>query len=99
MLNRRSKIRLITVTNDKLSRKRAVTFFFIAISHIKSLFVAFAPFEKAGEAGDRHNWSTASSSCRPFYLPTLEITFFTRVLIYLLPGICIYALEHFEDFC
>ena len=70
MLNRRSKIRLITVTNDKLSRKRTVTFFFIAISHIKSLFVAFVPFQKAGGAGGRHNWSTASSSCRPFYLPT-----------------------------
>ena len=26
---------------------------------------------------------------------TLEITFFTRVLIYLLPGVCIYSLEHF----
>ena len=29
----------------------------------------------------------------------LEITFFTRVLIYLLPGICIYSLEHLKDFC
>ena len=29
----------------------------------------------------------------------LEITFFTRVLTYLLPGVCIYALEHLEDFC
>ena len=25
--------------------------------------------------------------------------FFTHVLIYLLPGICIYFLEHLEDFC
>ena len=25
--------------------------------------------------------------------------FFTRVLIYLLPGVCIYSLEHLEDFC
>ena len=30
---------------------------------------------------------------------TLEITFFTRVLIYLLPGICIYSLEYLETFC
>ena len=30
---------------------------------------------------------------------TLEITFFTRVLTYLLPGVCIYSLEHLEDFC
>ena len=29
----------------------------------------------------------------------LEITFFTRVLIYLLPGVYIYSLEHLEDFC
>ena len=32
-------------------------------------------------------------------IPTLEITFFTGVLIYLLPGICIYSLERLEDFC
>ena len=25
--------------------------------------------------------------------------FFTRVLIYLLPGVCIYSLEHLKDFC
>ena len=29
----------------------------------------------------------------------VEITFFTRVLIYFLPGVCIYSLEHLEDFC
>ena len=30
---------------------------------------------------------------------TLEITFFTSVLIYLLSGVCIYSLEHLKDFC
>ena len=34
-----------------------------------------------------------------YVLCRLEITFFTPVLIYLLPGGCIYSLEHLEDFC
>ena len=50
-------------------------------------------------------WKSAKKAAAPAAkrpispLPPLEITFFTRVLIYLLPGICIYSLEHLKDFC
>ena len=35
----------------------------------------------------------------PSYHFLSEITFFTCVSTYLLPGVCIYSLEHLEDFC
>ena len=42
--------------------------------------------------------STVTAAAAVGGIPPLEITFFTRVLTYLLPGVCIYSLDNLKDF-
>ena len=42
---------------------------------------------------------TLQMQCVPTIVYPGWDNFFTHVLIYLLPGVCIYSLDHLEDFC